>query len=210
MQEAAKWVSTIARTDLTESERLQVEEVQAEAALAAGTLREAGRAFRRLVEANPWSFTVMLGGPGPSWHKPSDFAAAAIRGTERCGGCDSGTGGGRMPESITLCAISRNEEENLPRLLESVKEVVAEIVLVDTGSTDGTQDLARRYGARVIEHRWQDSFALARNAGLAEVRTPWVLVLDADEALHPGDQAALAGALVRAPVTAAASHPLWQ
>ena len=93
-----------------------------------------------------------------------------------------------MPDPIALCVIARNEAQNLPRLLESVRDVVSEIVLVDTGSTDETAAIAKRAGARVVAHPWQESFALARNAGLAEVRSPWVLILDADEALHPDDR----------------------
>lgn len=96
-----------------------------------------------------------------------------------------------MPAEIALCAIARNEAQNLPRLLDSVRDVVGEIVLVDTGSTDATAAIARQRGARVVTEPWQDSFARARNAGLEAVQAPWVLVLDADEALHPDDRTAL-------------------
>ena len=97
-----------------------------------------------------------------------------------------------MPAPIALCVIARNEAGNLPRCLLSVREAVYEMVVVDTGSTDDTAAIARSLGARVVPHPWQDDFAAARNTGLAAVTAPWVLILDADEALHPQDQAALA------------------
>lgn len=90
-------------------------------------------------------------------------------------------------EKISLCMIVRDEAEFLPRCLSSVQEVVDEIVLVDTGSTDGTPDLARRYGARVFSHPWAGDFEAARNHALDLASGAWLLVMDADEALHPED-----------------------
>ncbi len=87
---------------------------------------------------------------------------------------------------LTLCMIVRDEATLLPDCLRSVQGVVDRVVVVDTGSTDGTAEVARAAGARVIEHAWQDDFAAARNAGLAAVRSGFVLVLDADERLAPG------------------------
>ena len=87
--------------------------------------------------------------------------------------------------------IAKNEEKNLPRCLSSVEGVVDEIIMVDTGSTDGTVALAQAYGARVFHHAWQDDFAQARNASLAQATGDWTLVLDADEELEPGARARL-------------------
>lgn len=86
---------------------------------------------------------------------------------------------------ITLCMIARNEAEFLPECLESVKGVVDEILLVDTGSTDETPEIARRYGAKVIFHSWKDDFSEARNVGLDHATGDWILWLDADERLTP-------------------------
>jgi len=94
--------------------------------------------------------------------------------------------------SITLCAIARNEAELLPRMLASVQEFVDEMVVVDTGSTDETVAIARSFGARVIEHAFQDDFSDARNVALNAAGSRWVLVLDADEYLAEG-----AGAVIR-------------
>jgi tetratricopeptide (TPR) repeat protein len=79
--------------------------------------------------------------------------------------------------------IVRNEEENLGACLESVADLMDEIVVVDTGSTDRTRDVARRFGARVSEFPWVDSFAAARNESLRHATGDWVFWLDADERL---------------------------
>ena len=91
------------------------------------------------------------------------------------------------PPTLSLCMIVKNEEEFLPRCLESVKDVVDEMVIVDTGSTDRTVEIAQSYGAKVSHHPWQNSFSEARNYGLQFARGDWVLQLDADEELEPAD-----------------------
>lgn len=87
---------------------------------------------------------------------------------------------------ITLAMIVRNEAPRLPACLASAAGAVDEIVVVDTGSTDATADVARRHGARVVAWAWQDDFAAARNEALRHAGGDWVLVLDADERLAPG------------------------
>jgi tetratricopeptide (TPR) repeat protein len=87
--------------------------------------------------------------------------------------------------TLALSMIVRNAAADLERCIASARDVVDEIVVADTGSTDGTPDLAYRLGARVLFFPWEDDFAGARNRALAEVRSDWVLVLDADERLDP-------------------------
>lgn len=82
---------------------------------------------------------------------------------------------------IAASLIVKDEAESLPRCLESVRPFVDEIVVYDTGSTDGTPELAESLGARVVRGYWDDDFARARNAALDEVRATWVLQIDADE-----------------------------
>lgn len=84
--------------------------------------------------------------------------------------------------TLALCMIVKDEQNNLPNTLESVKALVDEIVILDTGSTDSTVQIAKSYGAKVREgFPWSDDFALARNEALEMVQSDWVLVLDADE-----------------------------
>lgn len=89
---------------------------------------------------------------------------------------------------LTLCLIARDEEDTLARCLASVRGVADEIVLVDTGSADRTMEVARSFGARVFILPWAGSFSEARNHSLEQARGEWVLVLDADEEIHPEDR----------------------
>lgn len=87
----------------------------------------------------------------------------------------------RAPLSVVI--LAKNERDRLPAALETVG-FADEVVVADTGSTDGTQDFARLAGARVVSIGW-DGFVGSRNRALAEARHDWVLVLDADERLPP-------------------------
>lgn len=84
---------------------------------------------------------------------------------------------------LSVCMIVRDEEAHLGRSLASVSGIADEIVVVDTGSSDGTPDRAREMGARVYSEAWTDDFAAARNRSLERARGAWILVLDADEVL---------------------------
>lgn len=95
-----------------------------------------------------------------------------------------------MQPGICLCMIVRNEENSLERCLQSCRPWVDDIVVLDTGSCDQSQAIARSWGARVFDHCWEDDFAAARNASLDLAGQEWVLVLDADEELpqYTGEQ----------------------
>ena len=80
--------------------------------------------------------------------------------------------------------IVRDEEATLARCLESAAPYVDDIVVVDTGSADGTVALAEKLGARVIRHEWKEDFSEARNASLEAAASEWLLVLDADDQPH--------------------------
>lgn len=85
------------------------------------------------------------------------------------------------PCLLSVCLIVKDEEAMLRSCLESVVDVVDEIVVYDTGSSDRTVEIARSMGARVFEGYWDGSFARARNAALEQARGEWILVIDADE-----------------------------
>lgn len=85
---------------------------------------------------------------------------------------------------LSLAIITHNEEENLPRLLESAKGMAAEIVIVDSGSTDRTEAIAHEAGATFLNAKWE-GFIVQKNRVLDACTQPWVLFLDADEALSP-------------------------
>ncbi len=87
---------------------------------------------------------------------------------------------------LSLCMIVKNEESSLPNTLNSVKGVVNEMVVLDTGSTDRTVEIAQEFGAKVYHFEWCNDFSVARNEALKYVQGKWVLVLDADEVLIPG------------------------
>ena len=89
-----------------------------------------------------------------------------------------------MPR-IALSMIVKNAERTLHDCLESVRGVVDEIAIADTGSTDSTIEIARSHGASVIHIPWENDFAAARNRALEAVHADWVLALDADEVLDP-------------------------
>ena len=91
----------------------------------------------------------------------------------------------QLPVGISLCMIVKNEERFLAECLASVKDVVDEINIVDTGSTDRTVEIARSFGANVIVREWRNDFAWARNEALRMATRRWTLVLDADEELAP-------------------------
>jgi tetratricopeptide (TPR) repeat protein len=88
---------------------------------------------------------------------------------------------------LSLCMIVRDEQEMLPRCLAAVAGAVDEMVIVDTGSLDATIEIARSYGAHVLEREWTGSFGDARNVAFDAATGDWTLVLDADELLVAED-----------------------
>lgn len=85
--------------------------------------------------------------------------------------------------SISLCMIVKNEEKNIRRCLNSVKDVVDEIIIADTGSEDKTIDICNEFGAKVYNYTWQDDFSAARNFSIENATSTWILWMDADEEL---------------------------
>ncbi|MBI4266122.1 MAG: tetratricopeptide repeat protein [Acidobacteria bacterium] len=109
-----------------------------------------------------------------------------------------------MP-TLSLCMIVRNEEAHLSRCLDSVRDLVDDIVVVDTGSTDRTAAIAREHGAHVYSFTWCDDFSQARNYSLEQATGDWILVLDADESIARRDHVAIRALLARDDLNAVTS-----
>ncbi|KGA97303.1 beta 1,4 glucosyltransferase [Alkalihalobacillus alcalophilus ATCC 27647 = CGMCC 1.3604] len=90
--------------------------------------------------------------------------------------------------TISLCMIVKNEEEVLARGLDTVKDIVDEINIVDTGSTDRTVEIAKQYTDRVFFYEWTGNFAAARNESFKYATKDYILYLDADDVLLKEDQ----------------------
>ena len=88
-------------------------------------------------------------------------------------------------ESVSLCMIVKDEEKVIQACLDSIRHLVDEIIVVDTGSSDNTVKLATQAGAKVCSYTWKGNFAEARNFALEHASGSWILVLDADEELAP-------------------------
>ena len=88
-----------------------------------------------------------------------------------------------MPQTVSLCMITKNEEKYLEQCLNSVKDIADEIIIVDTGSTDRTKEIAKKFKAKIYDFKWADDFSAARNESLRHATKDWIIVLDADETL---------------------------
>lgn len=104
--------------------------------------------------------------------------------------------------TISAALIVRDEERYLGGCLDSLDGRLDEVVVADTGSADLTRDIALAHGALLIEHRWADDFAAARNAALERATGDWILYIDADERVAAWDRATL-DPLLRDPATLA-------
>ncbi len=93
----------------------------------------------------------------------------------------------RKKGTLSVCMIVKNEEQHMARCLRSLGPVADEMIVVDTGSTDRTKDIARAFGAKVYDFAWTNDFSAARNFSLEKASGDWVLVYDADEVLSPLD-----------------------
>lgn len=100
-------------------------------------------------------------------------------------------GYGREMPTVSLTMIVRDEASNLPACLECCAGLFDEMVIVDTGSTDATKDIARSFGARVLDFQWCDDFSAARNESLRHAAGDWIFWMDADDRLDEENRAKL-------------------
>lgn len=90
--------------------------------------------------------------------------------------------------TISLCMIVRDEEETIGRCLSTVRDLVDEIIIVDTGSVDRTKEISKSFGARLFDFSWVDDFAAARNFAFSKASMPYIFWLDADDVLEEADR----------------------
>ncbi len=126
------------------------------------------------------------GGSHPDWLKLPDAIQA----------------GGKNTPKLSVCLIVKNEEKFLAQCLKSIRDLAAQIVVVDTGSTDRTVEIAREFNAEIHRFAWCDDFSAARNTALEHATGDWVLVLDADEELSAEGREKLPPALAASAVLA--------
>jgi glycosyltransferase involved in cell wall biosynthesis len=94
---------------------------------------------------------------------------------------------GTKKPTISLCMIVKNEQDWLEQCLASVKGLVDELIIIDTGSTDKTKEIATKHNAKLFDFEWKDDFAAARNFSISKATGDWILWLDADEAIAEKD-----------------------
>lgn len=101
--------------------------------------------------------------------------------------------------TISACLMVKNEEKFLPQCLQSIRDYVDEIIVVDTGSTDNTMNIAGEFGARVYEHPWENDFSKHRNQSISYATGDWILIVDADEKIDHKTAPMLWNAVMESP-----------
>ncbi|MGG0262779.1 glycosyltransferase family 2 protein [Bacillus mycoides] len=86
---------------------------------------------------------------------------------------------------ISLCMIVKNEAHTLDRCLQSIKGIPDEIIIIDTGSTDGTKEIARKWTPHIYDFKWICDFSAARNEAFRHAKMEYIFWLDADDILKP-------------------------
>lgn len=89
--------------------------------------------------------------------------------------------------TISFCMIVKDEAENLPKCLECAKKIANELIVVDTGSSDNSKEIAKKFSAKVFDFEWKDDFSAARNFSISKASSEWIFFLDADEVIAASD-----------------------
>ena len=139
----------------------------------------------------------------PDWKPAKQFLSKPLKGNAKLEWLDPSSIL-QSPSSprLSVCLIVKNEEQFLEQCLKSIQGLAQQIVVVDTGSTDRTMEIAKAHGAEVHSFAWCDDFSAARNAALEHATGDWVLMLDADEELPAAEHTRLRADMRRADVIA--------
>jgi GT2 family glycosyltransferase/Tfp pilus assembly protein PilF len=170
------------------------------------TFERLGLDMQQQMEANLELFRAKWGSEYAAGYRLPPFLPLSAE-TPLSGDKDGAEGSGRAVDAVptatpasallhndvrvSLSMIVRNEEHHLPDCLRSVAGLFEDIVVLDTGSSDGTREIAQQFGARVFDFPWPDSFGAARNESLRQARGRWILWLDADDRLDGENRAKL-------------------
>lgn len=135
------------------------------------------------VRAAALGFSLFVDTHYPTYHiyRPSDLTVVPKYKQGWCNEKDAQT-------TISLCMIVKNEEDVLERCLTSVKEFVDEIIIVDTGSTDQTKDIASKFTDKIFDFKWVNDFSVARNYAFSKATQKYILWLDADDFFKEEDR----------------------
>jgi glycosyltransferase involved in cell wall biosynthesis len=93
-----------------------------------------------------------------------------------------------MTEKISVCLITKDNGKTLESCLKSIKSLADEIILVDTGSSDNTKEIAHAFNAKIYDFKWTDNFSEAKNHALEHASYPWIFEIDADETISQNDK----------------------
>ncbi|GED57130.1 glycosyltransferase [Brevibacillus formosus] len=159
---------------------------------------EAGVSFKRIANLSFWGedrhFCVRAVAMGFSLHVDTHlpgyhiYRQSDLAGVSEYRKKNGMTAGKANQISISLCIIVKNEEDALERCLSTVADLVDEIIIVDTGSTDRTKEIASNYGCTIYDFEWIDDFSAARNYAFSKATCPYILWLDADDILLEKDR----------------------
>lgn len=91
-------------------------------------------------------------------------------------------------KTLSLCMIVKDEEKVIARCLDSVKDLVDEIIIVDTGSTDKTKEIVSQYTNKIYDFEWCNDFSKARNFSFSKATKDYIMWLDADDIIEPNER----------------------
>ncbi|MDU0200306.1 glycosyltransferase [Paenibacillus sp. MAH-36] len=137
------------------------------------------------IRARAMGFSLYVDTHYPAYHI---YRKSELAGVDAYKQGSNGVNADERKITISLCLIVKNEENALPICLHSVRGIANEIIIVDTGSTDRTKEVAARYTDRIYDFEWVDDFAAARNFAFSQATQQYILWLDADDTLTEKDR----------------------